>query len=66
MGQYSFNGIENGTYYIVFDTTARYLTTTPFQGSPVIDSDIDNSQAPGSTNLFTLTNGTKIENIDAG
>lgn len=67
LGKYKFIGIDAGEYYVVFESTERYITTLPLQGTnPAIDSDVDDSQAPGSTNIITLVNGVNQENIDAG
>lgn len=67
LGQYSFVGLDAGAYYVVFDTTSRYTPTLPLQGTDTaLDSDLDDSEAIGSTGIITLVNGINQENIDAG
>jgi len=67
IGQYIFTEIEEGTYYIVFDTTERYTPTLSLEGTDTsLDSDLDNSQATGSTRLIMISNGINIDDIDAG
>lgn len=67
LGKYAFKGLDAGLYYIVFDTTERYKSSLPLQGSDLaLNSDIDDSQVQGSTGIITLQNGSHNENIDAG
>ncbi|MFT4537100.1 MAG: 5-hydroxyisourate hydrolase-like protein (transthyretin family), partial [Saprospiraceae bacterium] len=67
IGQYAFGDLDAGSYYVVFDTTERYKSTLSLQGSDfALDSDIDDSQVPGSTGIIMLENGIAKDNIDAG
>jgi hypothetical protein len=67
IGQYTFSELDAGSYYLVFDTTERYSSTIPLQGSDsTLDSDITDSQVAGSTSVIILDNGINEENIDAG
>jgi 5-hydroxyisourate hydrolase-like protein (transthyretin family) len=67
LGQYAFNDLDAGSYYVAFDTTERYSSTLPLQGSDfALDSDIDDSQIQGSTGIIILENGFNAKNIDAG
>ena len=66
-GEYFFNGLEAGDYYIVFTPSERYDFTASLVGSdPTIDSDVDGSIRDGSTGLITVINGFTADNIDAG
>ncbi len=66
-GQYTFSDLDAGSYYLVFDTTDRYSSTIPLQGSDLaLDSDINNSQIAGSTGIILIESGIDKENIDAG
>ncbi len=65
-GKYLFEAIQPGDYYIEFDVSpiGNYYFTNPDNSTD--DSDVDNSNGEGTTAMFTLQNGSDIDNIDAG
>jgi len=66
-GEYSFNSLEAGNYYIVFTPSNRYRFTTAQVGGDVsIDSDVTEEVVMGSTTLLAVMDGFTLEDIDAG
>jgi len=60
-GTYTFDLLNPGNYYVVFEKTSSFVFT--MFG---MDSDVNESIVEGSTNLITLAVDTDINNIDAG
>lgn len=60
-GAYTFDNLNPGNYYIVFDKTGEYVFT--MFG---MDSDVNSNIVEGSTNLINLNAGTDVTGIDAG
>ncbi len=65
-GFYFFDNLPPGNYYI--STTINFGTsfTQPNQGNESLDSNIDGSNGPGTSELFTLTSGEQKNDIDIG
>lgn len=65
-GFYYFDNLPPGNYYI--STTINFGTsfTQPTQGNESLDSNIDGSNGPGTTAIFTLTSGEQKNDIDIG
>lgn len=67
-GNYKFNDISEGKYYLIFTTPIDYLITD-FQvmgADPAIDSDVSNSIAMGSTDTLNIQPKQLISGINAG
>jgi len=60
-GAYTFDNLNPGNYYIVFEKTGEYVFT--MFG---MDSDVNSNIVEGSTNLINLNAGTDVTGIDAG
>lgn len=65
-GIYLFSAIPEGEYFIIFDTIQNTIFTSPLVGNMNTDSDATSSITIGSTDLFTLSPGEILINIDAG
>jgi len=69
-GQYTFEAVEEGQYYIVFDPTfadEQLVNTEADQGGDdTIDDDVTNAFVTGSTTTLTVNFFENIENVDAG
>ncbi len=65
-GQYQFDMLLTGDYYIIFDAIAGNIPTIANAGNGSNDSDIEEVFGPGSTNIFTLAYLDNNEDIDAG
>ncbi len=66
-GQYSFNGIKPGNFFIRVDLVPGIAITIPNQGSDdSVDSDVDGSNGPNGTANFNLISGTLEVNLDIG
>ena len=67
-GIYGFNQVSTGEYYLVFTPTEdEYLFVMPNMGSSdITDSDVTSTIEPGSTSIFSITNGIPDVDIDAG
>ncbi len=62
-GNYSFEEVFAGEYYIRFDNIDDFIHTTPdVGGNDTQDSDVDDSNGPNTTPIFTQTAG----EIDSG
>jgi len=62
-GNYNFQGVRRGDYYVVFSSDADYLMITATQSD---DSDVTNSTADGGTNIFEVIANRETTDIDAG
>ncbi len=68
-GWYEFTDLAPGSYYVEFTTPAgsSLMPTTPNAvGNEADESDLDGSNGPNTTALFTLTAGQDEPRIDAG
>jgi len=66
-GNYLFDRLNPGVYYIEFDLPAGFDPTIPYLGNNTeLDSDIDGSNGPNTTTKITLTPGENNLSIDAG
>ncbi len=67
-GIYGFNEVSTGEYYLVFTPTEdEYLFVMPNMGSSdITDSDVTSTIEPGSTSIFSISNGIPDVDIDAG
>lgn len=65
-GNYEFDDVLQGLYFLQFETIGEYEFTAPNVGNETNDSDVDDSNGLGTTALFTVAAGQSIENIKAG
>ena len=66
-GEYFFNGLDEGKYFIVFTPTDQYGFTNANTGSDIsVDSDVTSEITTGSTALFDVFDGVTLQDIDAG
>lgn len=65
-GNYRFNGIRPGEYYLSFQIPENYLLSESNVGDVDFDSDITNAFGRGTTDLFTVLPGENKLNLDAG
>jgi len=56
-GYYLFDKIQCGKYYVKFLPSSDWTVTTPNASSDVTDSDVDNSNGPGTTAMTLLSPG---------
>ncbi|MFN0201684.1 MAG: SdrD B-like domain-containing protein [Bacteroidia bacterium] len=63
-GVYVFNNVLPGNYYVGFSLPVGYQFTTPNVGNDLDDSDVN--PASGITNLYIVTAGANLTDIDAG
>lgn len=66
-GEYFFNGLDAGNYYIVFTPSDQYRFTTPLTGADfTADSDVTGENGIRSTALIEVMDGVTTDHIDAG
>ena len=65
-GFYQFDDVPLGIYFLEFIAPADLEFTFPNVGNETNDSDVDDSNGPGTTALFTIGAGQFIDNIKAG
>ncbi|MEM9545118.1 MAG: SdrD B-like domain-containing protein [Bacteroidota bacterium] len=66
-GQYFFNGLDAGNYYLIVTPTDRYRFTLPMvPADTALDSDVTGDNGLGSTSLLAVMDGVTLTNIDAG
>ena len=65
-GNYQFDDILQGIYFLQFETIGEYEFTIPNIGSDLNDSDVDDTNGPGTTTQFTLLAGQAIDDVKAG
>ena len=65
-GFYQFDDVPLGTYFLQFIAPEDLEFTFPNVGNETNDSDVDDSNGPGTTALFDLAAGQFIDNIKAG
>lgn len=66
-GTASFNNLESGNYYVIFNENIGFITTIADAGTDDnMDSDITNSMANKSSDLFIIDEVTTQINIDGG
>ncbi len=66
LGEYSFNLLMPGSYYVEFEINEVYDFTLPNAGTDDIDSDVTGSNGIGTTNLIVLGVAEYKNNVDAG
>lgn len=64
-GNYSFNNLAPGSYYVQFVAPSGYVFTQPNQGGDD-DLDSDANISNGKTDCITLSLGETVTNLDAG
>ena len=64
-GNYSFMGLEPGTYSVLFPELPGFIRTTTNTGNDATDSDADPAM-DGMTNTYTLSEGEFDMTVDAG
>ncbi len=66
-GEYLFEDVQPGNYYLVFVAPSQYTVSEAYQGGDdTNDSDVMEVIAPGATNIFNLSPGEADMDIDAG
>jgi len=65
-GQYLFDRLMPGQYYVKFTLLTDYRFTTANSGSDVTDSDVDNSNGAGTTATIFLSPSEEERTLDAG
>ncbi|MBK9257086.1 MAG: carboxypeptidase regulatory-like domain-containing protein [Saprospiraceae bacterium] len=65
-GYYSFNNLNFGDYYLIFQLPDNFEFTINNQGDSDKDSDVSSAISQGSTDIFTLSPGESRMDIDAG
>ena len=66
-GEYIIDYLGKNSYYLEFDLPNGLAVTEPNMGNDeTIDSDVDGSNGPMTTDLYTVNPGEHIPNIDAG
>ncbi|HLO54261.1 MAG TPA: SdrD B-like domain-containing protein, partial [Saprospiraceae bacterium] len=66
-GQYEFNGLYPGNYYLTFTTPEGYSFTFANSGSnDAVDSDVNGANGVGTTSVFTLLPGVRNNTLNAG
>ena len=66
-GSYLFDYLGKDDYYLKVIPPDNYLVTTAHVGTDEnMDSDVDNSNGPNTTAMYTLTPGMELDNVDIG
>ncbi|MGB4960612.1 MAG: SdrD B-like domain-containing protein, partial [Saprospiraceae bacterium] len=65
-GKYIFDNMYPGYYFLQFKKPTGYEQTLSNRGSNLTDSDVNNSNGPGTTVVFLLSPGAKYLSLDAG
>ncbi|MDF1694846.1 MAG: SdrD B-like domain-containing protein [Saprospiraceae bacterium] len=65
-GYYIFENLVPGDYFVEFVTPEGYIITRPGEAADQVDSDVDESNGPGTTGTITLGFGEENLNVDAG
>lgn len=66
-GYFAFEGVPTGDYYLVFELPDGYLPTIQFQGGNAsFDSDVTSLITDGATNIFSVSSGLFLNDIDCG
>ena len=65
-GQYQFDNVLAGTYFIKVMTPANHVYSPALVGDPLTDSDITGVLGSGTTNFFTVLPGEDRLDLDAG
>jgi len=63
---YTFDDVRAGEYYVEFIAPVEFLLTDADQGTDTEDSDITNSNGPGTTDVFLVGSGADVQAIDGG
>ncbi len=65
-GFYQFDDVPLGIYFLEFIAPEDLEFTFPNMGNETNDSDVDDSNGPGTTALFTVSAGQFVDDIKAG
>jgi len=66
-GDYMIDYLGKNSYYLEFDLPNGFALTTPNMGSDdTMDSDVDGSNGPMTTDYYTINPGEHVPNVDAG
>ena len=65
-GNYIIDYLQATDVYLKFTTPAGYAATLPHQAQDEMDSDIDNSNGPMTTQYYNIVPGAHVPNVDAG
>lgn len=65
-GNYQFDDVLQGIYFLEFELIEEFEFTVPNIGTDLNDSDVDDTNGPGTTTQFTLQSGQFIDNMKAG
>ena len=66
-GEYMIDYLGKNSYYLEFDLPNGLALTTPNMGSDdSMDSDVDGSNGPMTTDYYTISPGEHVPNVDAG
>jgi len=65
-GYYSFDDLRPGRYYIGINLGFGVSVTSENEGDDNLDSDVDNSNGPGTTAMIDLNSGEENTNTDIG
>ena len=65
-GEYSFTGLADGSYYVLFQNEIGTSPTMPNIGSDLTDSDITQANGGNSTDIINLGPSEVLENVDGG
>ncbi|MBK8829114.1 MAG: hypothetical protein IPO26_21240 [Saprospiraceae bacterium] len=67
IGYYVFDGVRPYDYYIKFNIPTGYIISSPYtSGDENTDSNITDQNGPMTTDIFTVSLGQILTNIDAG
>ncbi len=65
-GEYHIDYLQKQSYYLKFEAPSGYGFTTPNAGNENMDSDVDGSNGPNTTKLYSFMPGDSKMNVDAG
>lgn len=66
-GEFYMDGLSSGEYYLKFDPPSGYTFTYPDAGdNDGLDSDVDDSNGPRTTALYSVTPGEHEPDVDGG
>ncbi|HRX29803.1 MAG TPA: SdrD B-like domain-containing protein, partial [Saprospiraceae bacterium] len=65
-GLYEIGYLQKQSYYLKFEAPSGYAFTAPNTTNENEDSDVDDSNGPGTTKLYALQPGNVYTNVDAG
>ncbi len=66
-GTYAFTELPKGDFYVLWDPGANFeATASNAAGDDTVDSDLDNSNGPGTSMSFTIAGCETVAHVDAG